>query len=154
MKSTSIRWRGSRSLLRSWLGPHRGVAQEKPSLYLAFFQFVHEPKKRGKVRLTTLVEAIVTPKPGMSLDKLSRRLRQLSLPTTFATLAGARAKNCGFQLRNEHFASTLGPRMARNAAAGRPAARMRAQTGKEAGTNRLSPMGAVCSHQHATPHHG
>jgi hypothetical protein len=50
---------GSWSLLRSWLRPHRGVAQEKPPLYLAFFQFVHKPKKRGKARQTTLVEAIV-----------------------------------------------------------------------------------------------
>ena len=66
MKSTSIRWRGSWSLLPSWLRPHRGVAQEKLPLYLAFFQFVHKPKKRGKARQTTLVEAIVTPKPGMS----------------------------------------------------------------------------------------
>ena len=43
------------SLLRSWLRPHRGVAQEKLPLYLAFFQFLHNAKKRGKALLTALV---------------------------------------------------------------------------------------------------
>jgi transposase-like protein len=51
------------SLLRSWLRPHRGVAQEKLPLYLAFFQFVHSARKRGKALLTALVEAIVAPSP-------------------------------------------------------------------------------------------
>jgi transposase-like protein len=51
------------SLLRSWLRPHRGVAQEKLPLYLAFFQFVHNARKRGKALLTALVEAIVAPSP-------------------------------------------------------------------------------------------
>ncbi len=51
------------SLLRSWLRPHRGVAQEKLPLYLAFFQFVHNARKRGKALLTALVEAIVVPSP-------------------------------------------------------------------------------------------
>ena len=51
------------SLLRSWLRPHRGVAQEKLPLYLAFFQFVHNARKRGRALLTALVEAIVAPSP-------------------------------------------------------------------------------------------
>ena len=51
------------SLLRSWLRPHRGVAQEKVPLYLAFFQFVRNARKRGKALLTALVEAIVAPSP-------------------------------------------------------------------------------------------
>ena len=51
------------SLLRSWLRPHRGVAQEKLPLYLAFFKFVHNARKRGKALLTALVEAIVAPSP-------------------------------------------------------------------------------------------
>ena len=51
------------SLLRSWLRPHRGVAQEKLPLYLAFFQFVHNARKRGKALLTALVEAIIAPSP-------------------------------------------------------------------------------------------
>ena len=51
------------SLLRSGLRPHRGVAQDKLPLYLAFFQFVHNSEKRGKAPLTALVEAIVAPSP-------------------------------------------------------------------------------------------
>jgi transposase len=47
------------SLLRSWLRPHRGISQEKPPLYLGFFQFVHNARKRGKALLTTLVGALV-----------------------------------------------------------------------------------------------
>ena len=51
------------SLLRSWLRPHRGVAQENLPLHLAFFQFAHNARKRGKALLTALVEAIVAPSP-------------------------------------------------------------------------------------------
>jgi len=36
------------SLLRSWLRPHRGLSQERLPLYLGFFEFVHNAKKRGK----------------------------------------------------------------------------------------------------------
>jgi transposase len=36
------------SLLRSWLRPHRGVSQEKLPLYLAFFQLVHNARRRGE----------------------------------------------------------------------------------------------------------
>lgn len=47
------------SLLRSWLRPHRGISQEKLPIYLAFFQFVHNARKRGKALpgalLTTLL---------------------------------------------------------------------------------------------------
>ena len=49
------------SLLRSWLRPHRGVSQDKLPLYLAFFQFVHNARKRGKALLSALVEVIVAP---------------------------------------------------------------------------------------------
>lgn len=48
------------SLLRSWLRPHRGISQEKLPLYLAFFQFVHNARRRGKALLAALVEAIVS----------------------------------------------------------------------------------------------
>ena len=51
------------SLLRSWLRPHRGVSQEKLPLYLGFFEFVHNVRKRGKSLLSTLVELLVTPTP-------------------------------------------------------------------------------------------
>jgi transposase len=36
------------SLLRSWLRPHRGMPQTKLPLYLSFFEFVHNVRKRGK----------------------------------------------------------------------------------------------------------
>jgi len=44
------------SLLRSWLRPHRGVSQEKLPLYLGFFEFVHNSKKRGKALLEGLLQ--------------------------------------------------------------------------------------------------
>src|SRR3954447_3360137 len=47
------------SLLRSWLRPQRGVSQEKLPLYLAFFQLVHNARRRGKALLTTLVGLLV-----------------------------------------------------------------------------------------------
>ena len=48
------------SLLRSWLRPHRGIAQEKLPLYLGFFQFVHNPRRRGTALLGELIAALVT----------------------------------------------------------------------------------------------
>ena len=47
------------SLLRSWLRPHRGISQEKLPNYLAFFQFVHNTRKRGKALLNSLVERLL-----------------------------------------------------------------------------------------------
>jgi transposase-like protein len=47
------------SLLRSWLRPHRGISQEKLPLYLGFFEFVHNAKKRGKSLLKSLVGLLV-----------------------------------------------------------------------------------------------
>lgn len=47
------------SLLRSWLRPHRGISQERLPLYLGFFEFVHNVKKRGKALLQSLIEALV-----------------------------------------------------------------------------------------------
>ena len=46
------------SLLRSWLRPHRGISQDKLPLYLGFFQFVHNARRRGKALLGAL---IITP---------------------------------------------------------------------------------------------
>jgi len=46
------------SLLRSWL--HRGISQEKLPLYLGFFQFVHNTRRRGKALLGSLIEVLVT----------------------------------------------------------------------------------------------
>lgn len=48
------------SLLRSWLRPHRGISQEKLPLYLGFFQFVHNARRRGRALLGELVAALVT----------------------------------------------------------------------------------------------
>ena len=48
------------SLLRSWLHPHRGISQEKLPLYLGFFEFVHNVRKRGKALLPALIELLVT----------------------------------------------------------------------------------------------
>jgi transposase-like protein len=47
------------SLLRSWLRPHRGISQDKLPLYLDFFQFVHNARRRGKALLGVLVAALV-----------------------------------------------------------------------------------------------
>jgi transposase-like protein len=49
------------SLLRSWLRPHRGIAQESLPLYLAFFEFVHNARARGKSLLGALIGLLVTP---------------------------------------------------------------------------------------------
>jgi transposase-like protein len=48
------------SLLRSWLRPHRGISQEKLPLYLGFFEFVHNVRKRGKALLGALIELLIT----------------------------------------------------------------------------------------------
>jgi transposase len=50
---------GFRSLLRSWLRPHRGISQEKLPAYLGFFQFVHNVRRRGKALLGALVATLV-----------------------------------------------------------------------------------------------
>jgi transposase len=56
---------GFRSLLRSWLRPHRGVSQERLPLYLGFFEFVHNVRKRGKALLGSLIGLLVAPRnPG------------------------------------------------------------------------------------------
>ena len=47
------------SLLRSWLRPHRGISQEKLPIYLGFFQFVHNARRRGKALLAALVGILV-----------------------------------------------------------------------------------------------
>ena len=51
------------SLLRSWLRPHRGISQEKLPIYLGFFEFVHNVRKRGKSLLGSLIELLVKPTP-------------------------------------------------------------------------------------------
>jgi transposase len=51
------------SLLRSWLRPHRGISQEKLPLYLSFFEFVHNAKKRGKAVLSALLHSLLSLPP-------------------------------------------------------------------------------------------
>jgi transposase len=56
---------GFRSLLRSWLRPHRGISQERLPLYLGFFEFVHNVRRRGKSLLGSLIGLLVAPRnPG------------------------------------------------------------------------------------------
>jgi transposase len=55
---------GTWSLLRSWLRPHRGISQAcgtaaRLPLYLGFFEFVHNARRRGKALLGALVAALV-----------------------------------------------------------------------------------------------
>lgn len=49
------------SLLRSWLRPHRGISQERLPLYLGFFEYVHNVRKRGKALLSSLVSLLLQP---------------------------------------------------------------------------------------------
>ncbi len=49
------------SLLCSWLRPHRGIAQENLPLYLSFFEFVHNIRKRGRHLLPSLLELLLCP---------------------------------------------------------------------------------------------
>lgn len=48
------------SLLRSWLRPHRGISQENMPLYLGFFQFVHNVRRRGRGLLQPMLSALLT----------------------------------------------------------------------------------------------
>ncbi|MDI1231108.1 MAG: IS1595 family transposase [Methylobacter sp.] len=48
------------SLLRSWLRPHRGISQTYLPIYLGFFEFVYNAKKRGKALLSSLLELIIS----------------------------------------------------------------------------------------------
>lgn len=49
------------SLLRSWLRPHRGISQEQLPLYLAFFEFTHNIRHRGKALLPALLSLLLAP---------------------------------------------------------------------------------------------
>lgn len=49
------------SVLRSWLRPHRGISQSKLPIYLAFFEFVYNAKRRGKAILSDLFTTILKP---------------------------------------------------------------------------------------------
>ncbi len=49
------------SLLRSWLRPHRGISQEKLPIYLSFFEFVHNVRRRGRALLGSLLDTLLQP---------------------------------------------------------------------------------------------
>ncbi len=51
------------SLLRPWLRPHRGISQERLPLYLGFFEFVHNVRRRGKALLGSLMGLLLRPSP-------------------------------------------------------------------------------------------
>ncbi|MCB0548408.1 MAG: transposase [Phaeodactylibacter sp.] len=48
-------------VLRSWLRPHRGICQERLPIYLGFFEFVYNTRRRGKTLLADLFETILAP---------------------------------------------------------------------------------------------
>ena len=62
------------SLLRSWLRLHQGISREKLPLYLGFFEFLHNARRRGKAFRGALIAALVncglaiTPEPNKSLS--------------------------------------------------------------------------------------
>ena len=49
------------SVLRSWLRPHRGISQEKMPIYLGFFEFIFNARRRGKAVLEDLFTTILRP---------------------------------------------------------------------------------------------
>ena len=51
---------GAWSLLRSWLRPHRGISQKCLPIFLKFFEFTHNARKRGKTLVTSLLQALLT----------------------------------------------------------------------------------------------
>ncbi len=48
-------------LLRSWLRPHRGISQEKLPIYLGFFEFIHNVRKRGQALFPSLLRVLLAP---------------------------------------------------------------------------------------------
>ena len=49
------------SVLRAWLRPHRGISQHKLPIYLGFFEFVFNTRRRGKAVLEDLFRTILAP---------------------------------------------------------------------------------------------
>ena len=48
------------SLLRSWPRPQRGISQGNLPLYVGFFEFVHNVRRRGEALLGALLELLLT----------------------------------------------------------------------------------------------
>jgi len=49
------------SVLRSWLRPHRGISQTNMPIYLGFFEFIFNARRRGKAVLEDLFKTILKP---------------------------------------------------------------------------------------------
>ena len=49
------------SVLRSWLRPHRGLCQYRLPIYLGFFEFIFNTRRRGKALLGDLFKTILAP---------------------------------------------------------------------------------------------
>lgn len=49
------------SVLRAWLRPHRGISMAKLPIYLGFFEFVFNTRRRGKALLRSLFQTILAP---------------------------------------------------------------------------------------------
>jgi len=49
------------SVLRSWLRPHRGISQTNMPIYLGFFEFLFNTRRRGKAVLEDLFRTILKP---------------------------------------------------------------------------------------------
>ncbi|WP_228778832.1 hypothetical protein [Methylobacter sp. BlB1] len=61
-----------------WLRLHREASQAHLPIYLGFFEFVHNARKRGKALLSSLLELIISyplPESIMSLDFLPFSLK-------------------------------------------------------------------------------
>ncbi len=64
-KSMSIPWKGFGRSCAVGCARIRGISQEKLPLYLGFFEFVHNVRKRGKALLGALIELLVSEDPGI-----------------------------------------------------------------------------------------
>ena len=49
------------SVLRSWLRPHRGISQTNMPIYLGFFEYVFNTRRRGKAILGDLFATMLAP---------------------------------------------------------------------------------------------
>ncbi|MBW4503653.1 MAG: hypothetical protein KME57_29840 [Scytonema hyalinum WJT4-NPBG1] len=74
------------SLLRSWLRPHQGIPQDKLPLYLGFFEFVHNVRKRGKALLPSLLQSLVWWLPGIHKEPVQNLNQLTSAKTVIATI--------------------------------------------------------------------
>ncbi len=86
--------------MRSWLRPHRGISQDKLPLYLGFFEYVHNSRKRGKALLPSLLERNVLEYLRQPLEdgqvKISRTRQSVVFPAQFTLVASTNPCPCGY----------------------------------------------------------